>query len=261
MGMTVSEIRARLQVADANEFAVLERSLAADTRKGVRQAVEAARKRVAAKSAEAARLQSMYTFERAFLDGSRGLVVGLDEVGRGAVAGPLAVGAVVLPASPLVAGLDDSKRIKPLRRAEIAAEVENVAVAWSIEYVPPSDIDRYGMTASLRHAFAGALAQVEAAGVKPDVVLVDGNPLHIDEREVNVVKGDGKCASIAAASIVAKVHRDALMVELSSRYPGYALDVNKGYAAPQHVDAIRTLGISEIHRASFCRSFMQESLF
>lgn len=261
MSLTVPEVRARLQAADRNEFAALERSLAADTRKGVRSAIETARRRLQAEKAEEDRLKSLYAFERGLLPDGEGIVVGLDEVGRGAVAGPLAVGAVVLPKHPLIAGLNDSKQIKPERRSEIAAQIQQTALAWAVYYVSPSDIDRYGMTASLRRAFVGALAQVEEAGVTPDIVLIDGNPLRIDEREVNVVKGDAQCASIAAASIIAKVHRDALMVELSDQYQPYEFAVNKGYASPQHIEAIKSHGLSDIHRASFCKSFMQESLF
>lgn len=262
MGMTVSEIRAKLQAADAAELAALERSLAADERKGVRQAVETARRRVEAQAAEEARLESLYAFEQSLLpEGSPGIIVGLDEVGRGAVAGPLAVGAVVLPSDARIAGLNDSKQIKPDHREQIAAEIERLALACVVEYIPPADIDRDGMSTSLRRAFAGALAQIEATGIQVDLVLVDGNPLHIDPREKNVVKGDSKCASIAAASIVAKVKRDALMAGIAPEYPAYLFDVNKGYASPQHIEAIRACGLSDMHRRSFCRSFMQEQLF
>lgn len=259
--MTVPEIREMLRAADARELAALERSLAADTRKGVIAALETARKRVAAESAENARLEGLYTFERSLLPEGGSIIVGLDEVGRGAVAGPLAVGAVVLPDSPYIAGLNDSKQIKPDKRREIAKVIQKEALACAIQYVDPADIDEKGMSACLRTAFSNALRQIEDRGIHADVVLVDGNPLHIDEREVNVVKGDSKCASIAAASIFAKVSRDALMTEMASRYPAYRFDENKGYGSPQHVEAIRAHGLSDMHRKSFCRSFMQESLF
>ena len=97
--------------------------------------------------------------------------------------------------------------------------------------------------------------------MKPDTVLLDGNPLHMDPREVNVVKGDGKCASIAAASIVAKVERDALMCEYARQYPEYDFSSNKGYASVAHIQAIKDHGLCPIHRASFCHAFTQESLF
>lgn len=259
MGPTVAEIREKLQHADAAEFAVLERSLVADTRKGVRSAVETARRRIAAEQAEAQRLAGMYTFQ-AEVAGGR-LVVGLDEVGRGPLAGPLAVGAVVLPEQPHIAGLNDSKQVKPERREEIAARIKQVALAWTVQYIESADIDANGMTASLVTAFRRAVAAVEAAGVSPEVVLLDGNPLHMDKREVNVVKGDGKCASIAAASIVAKVERDALMCEYAKQFPAYDFASNKGYASAAHIQAIKDYGLCPIHRASFCHAFTQESLF
>ena len=154
-----------------------------------------------------------------------------------------------------------ARQIKPEIRSRIAAEIERRAVAWAVEYVEPSFIDEHGMSESLRRAFSGALRQIERTGLEFSAVLVDGNPLHIHEREINVVKGDAHCASIAAASIVAKTRRDALMAELALDYPQYGFEVNKGYASPQHIEAIRAYGLSAMHRATFCRSFMQETLF
>lgn len=259
MSLTVVEIRQRLQHADKDELAVLERQLAADTRKGVQTALTSATRRIAAQEAELARLDSLYAYERELSCGK--LVVGLDEVGRGPVAGPLAVGAVVLPTEPHIAGLNDSKQVKPEDRERIAMEIKRVAIAWTVQYVEPADIDANGMTASLTTAFRRAIAAVEEAGVRPDVVLLDGNPLHLDERETNVVKGDGKCASIAAASIVAKVERDALMCEYAKEYPEYGFDSHKGYASASHIEAIKKYGLSPVHRVSFCHAFTQESLF
>lgn len=262
MGPTVAEIKSRLKVADEREFAVLERSLMADTRKGVRDAVEATRRRLEAVAAERDRLASLYAFERELANGrGAGVIVGLDEVGRGPLAGPLAVGAVVLPPKPQIEGLNDSKQVKPEVRERIAAEVKRIALVWTVEYIEPDVIDACGMTASLTTAFRRAVAHVEAAGVRPDVVLLDGNPLHLDEREVNVVKGDGRCASIAAASIIAKVERDALMCRYAEQYPEYHLDECKGYASPAHIEAIKHYGLTPIHRASFCTAFTQPTLF
>ena len=261
MAMTVPEIRKKLREADEKELAALERSLAADTRKGVAAALKVARRRVEAEKAERARLASMYSFERGMLGEGQHVIVGLDEVGRGPVAGPLAVGAVVLPETPTIEGLNDSKQLTPEQRDRISEEIVKVARAWAIEMVEPSFIDANGMTAALRKGFTGALAQIEEQGVHADLVLVDGNPLHMDPREKNVVKGDAKCASIAAASIIAKVARDALMCDLGAKYPGYDFEGNKGYGSPQHIEAIKKLGLSPVHRRSFCRSFMQETLF
>lgn len=262
MGTTVSELRRRLQEADAQEFVVLERSLVADTRKGVRDAVDVARRRLEAEQVEKKRLASLYAFERTLAAGrGKGVIVGLDEVGRGPLAGPLAVGAVVLPAEPLLEGLNDSKQVKPDMREHIATLVKQVALAWTVEYVQAADIDAAGMTASLVRAFRRAVARIEQAGVRPDVILLDGNPLHLDEREVNVIKGDAKCASIAAASIVAKVERDALMCRYAQDYPAYGFDSCKGYASPAHIEAIKRYGLTPIHRATFCTAFTQPTLF
>ncbi|MBQ3105953.1 MAG: ribonuclease HII [Eggerthellaceae bacterium] len=262
MEQTVANIKSRLQAASAEEVAVLERSLVADERKGVRDAVETARRRLEAEARECERLAGMYSFERSLAEarGAR-VILGLDEVGRGPLAGPLAVGGVVLPVEPFVPGLNDSKQIKPADRERIAAQVKECALAWTVQYIQPHEIDAAGMTASLITAFRRAIAAVEAAGVIPDLVLLDGNPLRMDRREVNVVKGDAKCASIAAASVVAKVERDALMCRLAEQYPQYGFEACKGYASAAHIEAIREYGLSPVHRASFCTAFTQPTLF
>ncbi len=262
MGQTVADIRRRLQAADEREFAVLERSLVADTRKGVREAVEVARRRVAAERDERERLAGMYSYQQELASNYNAkVIVGLDEAGRGPLAGPLAVGAAVLPVKPQLAGLNDSKQLKPEQRESIAESIKQTARAWAVEFIEPADIDACGMTASLILAFRRAVARIEASGITPDLILLDGNPLHFDKREVNVIKGDAKCASIAAASILAKVERDALMCRYADQYPEYGFDVCKGYASPAHIEAIKRYGLTPIHRASFCTAFSQETLF
>lgn len=259
MEPTVAEIRRRLAAADAREYQALRDALADDGRKGVVAALAACEKRLQAQEAERLRLDGLYGHDRQW--GASKLVVGLDEVGRGAVAGPLAVGAVVLPDEPRIPLLNDSKQLSPEQRREAAARIKEVASAWAVAYVEPQAIDQVGMAACLRQAFGDALGQVEAQGVRADVVLIDGNPLGLDPREVNVVKGDGKSAAIAAASIVAKVERDALMEGFSSTYPQYGFSSHKGYGSAEHIAAIREHGLCPIHRESFCRSFNQPTLF
>lgn len=256
--ITVTDIQQRLRTCTSEEFAVLQRSLAADTRITVLEALDAARRRLARQKAEQDRLDALYLFERSI---SGGVTVGLDEVGRGPVAGPLAIGAVVLPDTPRIPYLNDSKKIAPAKRSEIAKQIEAVALAHTVVYVEASRIDAIGMSAALREGFAGAIQAIDASGLGVTCVLVDGNPIRIDEREHNVIKGDAKCASIAAASIIAKVARDLLMDEYDAQYPAYGFARNKGYASAEHIEAIRTHGLSPIHRASFCSGFLQESLF
>ena len=262
MELTVPEITAMLREADEEKLASLERALAADERKGVKSALAKARKRIDAQKAQLEHDRKLYAFEeRIAAEHGGSVIVGLDEVGRGSVAGPLAVGAVVLPREPMIRGLDDSKKLSPTQREMLAESIKNTALACEVVFVEARRIDAIGMSAALREAFSRAIACIDGKGLDVDTVLIDGNPLRLDPREVNVVKGDGKCASIAAASILAKVTRDALMVELAQRYPGYGFEESKGYASPSHIEAIRSKGLTPVHRASFCTSFMQQTLF
>jgi ribonuclease HII len=186
------------------------------------------------------------------------VVVGIDEVGRGAVAGPLTVAAVALPRHPQIYGLDDSKKLKPEVREALAAEIHAKAAHIGLAHVEPAVIDRVGMSKALRQAM---LAALQSCGAEPDAVLIDGRPVNIHPKERCIVKGDGKVACIAAASIVAKVARDALMADLDASCPGYGFAQHKGYATERHVELIRKLGLSRHHRVTFCAHFLQESLF
>jgi ribonuclease HII len=197
-------------------------------------------------------------YEQQYQAGAAACVIGVDEVGRGSVAGPLTVAAVCLPLEPPILGLDDSKKLPPKRREELSTQIHEHALAIGLAHIEPGIIDRIGMAAALRAAMAQA---IEACGVEPDLVLIDGNPVHVHAKERNIVKGDAKVACIAAASIVAKVTRDALMVEADALYPGYGFASNKGYAAPDHIRAIQENGLTPFHRASFCGNFLQQQLF
>ncbi len=263
MAQTLSEIRSALKRADRREFDELSRALAADERKGVRAALKSAERRLAAEQAEEDRLRRLYSFQKEIAHGA--VAVGLDEVGRGPVAGPLTVAAVVLPDEPLIEGVNDSKQLSSERRQEIDAVVRCVAIAWDIEHIQPHEIDERGMSWALHTAFSRAIFAIDGKmkelGMPLEVVLLDGNAQHLDPREINIVKGDGRCASIAAASIIAKVERDALMVGYAERFPEYGFDSNKGYASAEHIAAIKEFGLTPIHRASFCRAWTQETLF
>ena len=136
----------------------------------------------------------------------------------------------------------------------MAANIAEVATAIGIAHIPPKVIDERGMAAALRLAMAAA---IEDSGVEPAAVLIDGNPVHVHEREVSIVKGDARVACIAAPSVVAKATRDAMMVELDAQYPGYHLAASKGYASADHIAAIRALGCSPIHRTTFCGNFVE----
>jgi len=238
---------------------VLERALKGDSRKGVQQALEAARKRLEAAERELKRVQSMYAFEREI--GGEGVILGLDEVGRGPIAGPLTVGGVVLAPEPVILGLNDSKQVPEPKRKPISERIRSTAVAWTIQHIEPAQIDELGMATCLRMAFKAAIDDIEAQGISVDRILLDGNPLHLDSREINVVKGDAKCASIAAASIIAKVERDSIMETYAELYPLYGFDTCKGYGSAAHLDAISHYGLTPIHRRSYCHFTEQPTLF
>lgn len=257
---TIAEIQAQLKAATADELPVLETALADDPRKGVQKALEAAQRRIEREAQERERVRELYVFERELAGGK--VIVGLDEVGRGPLAGPLSVGAVVLdPEADLLEGLNDSKQIPEAKRAPLADKIKHHARAYAIVHIPPQDIDEFGIMACLKRAFTAAVAQIEEQGIEVGVVLLDGNPLGIDPREVNVVKGDAKCASIAAASVIAKVERDALMVDYDVEYPGYDFASSKGYGSARHREAIVQHGLTPIHRRSYCTSIFQPTLF
>ena len=182
---------------------------------------------------ELRRLKTLELYRFMEEEGGSGIVVGVDEVGRGPLAGPLTVAAVVLPPQPVIVGLDDSKK---------------QASAFGVAHIEPAEIDACGMAASLRVCMTRAL---RACGVEPDCVLLDGNPMNIHPREKNIVKGDGKAACIAAASILAKVTRDRIMEAYDAQYPQYGFASNKGYGSAAHIAALREHGPCPLHRMSF----------
>lgn len=264
--LSIEDVAVMLEGCDRAAFESCREALRSDTRKGIIALLAKTEKRLDAEEAESARLEGMYAFERGLAEAHGAKVwVGLDEVGRGPLAGPLAAGAVALSPEARIPGLNDSKKLSRTAREEIAETVKRDALAYAVAFVDNGFIDAHGMVASLKKAFGTALADVErqlaARGMACDLVLLDGNPLGFDAREANVVKGDAKCASIAAASIIAKVARDALMVEYAVQYPEYGWESNKGYASEEHMAAIEEHGLSPLHRASFCTSMTQMSLF
>ena len=185
-------------------------------------------------------------------EGAR-LIAGVDEVGRGPLAGPVVACAVIMPPGVrAIAGVDDSKRLRPVDRARLAPIIRARALAVSLGAASVAEIARLNIHGATVLAMRRALARLALA---PDIVLVDGRPLRtlgVEHRAV--VGGDSRCYSVACASIVAKVTRDRLMTALSARYEAYAWRDNAGYGTPAHVAALRAHGLTAHHRAAFCRS-------
>jgi ribonuclease HII len=195
--------------------------------------------------------------ERKLWEGGDRVVVGIDEVGRGAWAGPVTVAAVV-PAPEHLRGIRDSKQLTRPDRERAAAAVRTWAVAIGIGHASHTECDELGMTAALRAAGRRALAELEAQGYTPDRVVLDGNYdyLRMGPRVTTVIKGDVTCLAVAAASCVAKVARDAMMIEEAEHFPPYGFESNVGYPAPVHKAALRGYGPSAIHRRSWI--FMED---
>lgn len=208
--------------------------------------------------ASAAKNSGVETAEGTVDEDGASIVVGLDEVGRGPLAGPVVIGAVVLDPSFYILGLNDSKKLSPKKREELAAIIRSHAKSVFLEQNTAHQIDEKGIGKAVRDAFYGAVQRVEDRfGAKKIVrVCIDGLPLHIHPRECAFVKGDSKIASIAAASIVAKVARDNYMKELAATYPAYGFEKNKGYGSAEHIAAIKAVGLSDVHRKTFCSHFL-----
>ena len=179
------------------------------------------------------------------------VVAGIDEVGLGPLAGPVVAGAAVLPIGARLPGLDDSKKLSHAQRLVLDRRIRRQAVAVATGQVDPDEFNRVGMTRARQLAMRRA---IDGLGLAVEYLLIDAFDIpgsHLPQ--LGVIKGDATCASIMAASIVAKVHRDVVMIEFDREYPGYGFALHKGYATAAHQEAIRTLGPSPIHRTSWRR--------
>ncbi len=256
-GLSAKDIAAELTHAEPQDIEELCHKYASDERKQVQKACQSALRRLEKYRAERERVNQMYLLEDKLAEGK--IALGVDEVGRGSIAGPLTVCAVALDRSKQIDGINDSKQLSAQKREELCKQIKDQALAVGICHISPEEIDSLGMAACIKKAMQGA---IENAGIDPDCVLIDGNPVHAHPKEITIVKGDSKIASIAAASIVAKVTRDQMMVEYAQQYPQYHLDECKGYASKVHTDAIGEYGLCPIHRKSFCTNFVsQQRLF
>jgi ribonuclease HII len=204
------------------------------------------------KAAPSRRMGPSLRLERTFWDAGAEVVVGIDEVGRGAWAGPVTVAAVV-PAREHVRGIRDSKELTRAEREKAARTVRGWAVAIGVGHASYEECDELGMTAALRAAAMRALAELDAQGFVPDRIVLDGNHdyLRMPSKVTTVIKGDAKCLAVAAASCVAKVTRDHIMIEDAEHYPPYDFESNVGYPAPAHKHALAAYGPSAIHRRSW----------
>ena len=192
-----------------------------------------------------------YEFESAAIEAGYTVVAGTDEAGRGPLAGPVYAAAVILPQGLVIDGLNDSKKITEKKREKLFDVICQEAISYGIAFATPEEIDQYNILNASQLAMRRAVAMLDPT---PDMVLVDGNVAReFPMATQTVVKGDALSMSIAAASILAKVSRDRVMAELAKEYPQYQLDKHKGYPTPLHMNLVRELGPSPIHRKTFLK--------
>jgi len=175
-------------------------------------------------------------------------IAGLDEAGRGALFGPVVAAAVILNPKRRIVGLDDSKKLPAERRMELAARIREHALAWAVAEIDAQRIDAWNIYQASRQAMTAALQQLS---IQPDYLLIDAMQLDVLIEQKSLIKGDARSVSIAAASILAKTHRDACMEKWDAVYPEYGLARHKGYGTPDHLEALRRHGPSPLHRHSF----------
>jgi ribonuclease HII len=252
--LSIEEIRERYARPDEPISAQTLSKLKRDPRNGVRLIYEALKKRYDRDSAERTRLDAMLNFERVLWRAGVEHVAGVDEVGMGPLAGPVIAAAVVFPPHTELHGIDDSKKLDAEQRVEAERRIRAAARGIAIGRAEVGEID----TVNIYHAGLLAMRRaLEALPLRPQHVLVDARSIPgVDVPQNSFDKGDGIDFSIAAASIVAKVHRDRVMDELAQEHPGYGFERHKGYCTPEHQDAIRRLGPCAIHRKSF--TFIRE---
>lgn len=193
-----------------------------------------------------------FSLEKEYINKGYAFVAGVDEAGRGPLAGDVYAACVILDENNLPEGLDDSKKLTPKKRETLFDEIKEKAVCFSIGTASASEIDEINI---LQATFLAMKRAVQGMKIKPSLLLIDGNrEPKTGIPEITVIKGDAKSKSIAAASILAKVARDRYMLELSEKYPEYAFEKHKGYGTKLHYEKIKQFGISEIHRKSFLKN-------
>lgn len=198
---------------------------------------------------ERERLDAMYVYERATVAAGHMLVAGVDEAGRGPLAGPVAVAAVILPQEAHLPRINDSKKLSAAVREELFTQIVAIAISYHVALIDAETIDRMNILQATRMGMYEAIAALTPA---PDEVLVDAVELpKLSMPSQSIIKGDAKSVSIAAASILAKVTRDHLMEQYDTEYPHYGFAKHKGYGTQEHIDAIRKYGVCPIHRKSF----------
>lgn len=250
--MSISDIKKEFAQADINEYNSIIEKYKDDTRSGVVKLIQSAEKNIEKHEKELARMYRMFNYERQYR--GEGNVCGIDEVGRGPLAGPVVAAAVILPEDCDILYLNDSKQLSEKMREKLYDEIMEKALAVGVGMADEKVIDDINILQADYHAMRIAISKLSE---KPQVLLNDAVTIPgVDIKQVPIIKGDTLSASIAAASIIAKVTRDRMMMAYDGVYPGYGFASNKGYGSKEHIEALKTMGPCEIHRRSFIKNFV-----
>lgn len=248
---TIGEIKAELKAAEESMLPVFIENYKEDTRNGVQAAVAQAKKRIEKLEAERARIEVLKKYEYEYAEYT--YICGIDEAGRGPLAGPVAAGAVILPKDCDILYINDSKKLSAAKREALYDEIMEKAVAVGVGLVGPQRIDEINILQATYEAMREAVGKLDPA---PDLLLNDAVTIPgVEIRQVPIIKGDAKSISIGAASIVAKVTRDRLMEQYADVFPEYDFASNKGYGSAAHIAALKEYGPTPIHRHSFIKNF------
>jgi len=247
--MKIAEIKEILAGAPTEEQLA---ELSRDPRAGVQKLFAAYRRRQECEAAERVRYAQMLAYEREYRKRGRRVIVGMDEAGRGPLAGPLVIAAVILPEQNFIAGLNDSKKLSPQKRAALLPEILAQADAALVNVVSVYHIDALNIYRATQKGMEALLRRLQALGCAPETALVDAmRPCVPGIESVPIIHGDALSASIAAASVVAKETRDEIMRGYAQHFPEYGFEAHKGYGSKQHMEAIARYGASAIHRRSY----------
>lgn len=248
----IGAIKEELKSTADEGLSVFIENYRADGRTGVQKLVEQAEKRLQKLEAEKRRIYELQAYEREYAQAA--YICGIDEVGRGPLAGPVVAGAVILPKNCEILYINDSKKLSAAKREELYDVIMEQAVAVGIGQASPQRIDEINILQATYEAMREAINNLR---VTPDILLNDAVTIpQVDIPQVPIIKGDAKSISIGAASIIAKVTRDRMMVDYDRQYPGYSFAENKGYGSAAHIDALKRLGATPIHRQSFIGHFI-----
>ena len=253
MGKSISEIKKELEQIPLEELSACMVQHESDERKGVQAILASCQKKLEKEEKEQLRLDTMLKYERSYVAYQH--ICGIDEAGRGPLAGPVVAGAVILPVDCKIRYLNDSKKLSAARREELFDEIMDKAVAAAVGIVSPARIDEINILQATYEAMRQAIGKLS---VTPDLLLNDAVTIpQVDISQVPIIKGDAKSMSIAAASILAKVTRDRLMVEYDKVMPEYGFAGHKGYGSAAHIEALKKYGPSPIHRKTFIGHFVE----